>query len=158
MTDKKSGYLGNPNLKESGREQNFTKEQIKEYMKCAQDPNYFIKEYVKVVSLDEGLIPFELYDYQEDIVEKVHNNRFVIAKLPRQSGKSTTIVSYILHYILFNQSMTVGILANKQATSREILSRLKLAYEYLPLWLQQGIVEWNKGSIILENGDRKSVV
>ena len=154
MTDKKSGYLGNPNLKESGREQNFTKEQVKEYMKCAQDPNYFIKEYVKVVSLDEGLIPFELYDYQEDIINKVHNNRFVIAKLPRQSGKSTTIVSYILHYILFNQSMTVGILANKQATSREILSRLKLAYEYLPLWLQQGIVEWNKGSIILENGSK----
>ena len=154
MTDKKSGYLGNPNLKESGREQNFTKEQVKEYMKCAQDPTYFIKEYVKVVSLDEGLIPFELYDYQEDIINKVHNNRFVIAKLPRQSGKSTTIVSYILHYILFNQSMTVGILANKQATSREILSRLKLAYEYLPLWLQQGIVEWNKGSIILENGSK----
>ena len=154
MTDKKTGYLGNPNLKESGVEQNFTKHQVTEYMKCAQDPNYFIKKYVKVVSLDEGLIPFELYDYQEDIITKVHNNRFVIAKLPRQSGKSTTIVAYILHYILFNQSMTVGILANKQATAREILSRLRLAYEYLPLWLQQGIQEWNKGSILLENGSK----
>ena len=154
MTDKKTGYLGNPNLKEAGVEQNFTPAQVKEYIKCSQDPIYFVKKYVKVVSLDDGLIPFELYNYQEEIIDKVHNNRFVIAKLPRQSGKSTTIVSYILHYILFNQSMTVGILANKQATAREILSRLKLAYEYLPLWLQQGIMEWNKGSIILENGSK----
>ena len=154
MTNKKGGYLGNPNLKPGGVGIEFTKEQVQEYLKCSQDPIYFIKNYVKIVSLDEGLVPFELYDYQEDIVEKVHNNRFCIAKLPRQSGKSTTMVSYILHYILFNQSMNVAILANKQATAREILSRLKLAYEYLPLWLQQGIVEWNKGSIELENGSR----
>ncbi len=154
MTTKKHGYLGNENLKASGIEIEFTKEQVKEYIKCSQDPVYFVEKYVKVVSLDEGLVPFDMYDYQKDIVDKVHNNRFVIAKLPRQSGKSTTIVSYILHYVLFNQSMNVAILANKQATAREILSRLKLAYEYLPLWLQQGIVEWNKGSIELENGSK----
>ena len=154
MTTKKTGYLGNPNLKAEGVDINFTEEQVKEYMKCSQDPEYFIKKYIKVVSLDEGLVPFNLYDYQEEIVETIHNNRFVIAKLPRQSGKSTTVVSYILHYVLFNQSMNVAILANKQATAREILSRLKLAYEYLPIWLQQGIVEWNKGSLELENGSR----
>ena len=154
MTDKKGGYLGNPNLKPAGVGIEFTKEQVQEYLKCSQDPIYFIKNYVKIVSLDEGLVPFELYEYQENIVDTVHNNRFCIAKLPRQSGKSTTMVSYILHYILFNQSMNVAILANKQATAREILSRLKLAYEYLPLWLQQGIIEWNKGSIELENGSR----
>lgn len=154
MTDKKIGYLGNPNLKQEGIEIEFTKEQVAEYIKCSQDPEYFIEKYIKVVSLDEGLVPFNLYDYQKNIVKTVHNNRFVIAKLPRQSGKSTTVVSYILHYILFNQSMNVAILANKQATAREILSRLKLAYEYLPIWLQQGIVEWNKGSIELENGSR----
>ena len=154
MTNKKGGYLGNPNLKPAGVGIEFTKEQVQEYLKCSQDPIYFIKNYVKIVSLDEGLVPFELYEYQENIVNSVHNNRFCIAKLPRQSGKSTTMVSYILHYILFNQSMNVAILANKQATAREILSRLKLAYEYLPLWLQQGIVEWNKGSIELENGSR----
>ena len=154
MTSKKGGYLGNANLKPAGIGIEFTKEQVKEYMKCAQDPIYFIKKYVKVVSLDEGLVPFNLYDYQEEIVNAVHNNRFVISKLPRQSGKSTTMISYILHYVLFNQSMTVAVLANKQSTAREILSRLKMAYEYLPLWLQQGIVEWNKGSIELENGSR----
>ena len=154
MTSKKGGYLGNANLKPAGIGIEFTKDQVKEYMKCAQDPIYFIKKYVKVVSLDEGLVPFNLYDYQEEIVDAVHNNRFVISKLPRQSGKSTTMISYILHYVLFNQSMTVAVLANKQSTAREILSRLKMAYEYLPLWLQQGIIEWNKGSIELENGSR----
>ena len=154
MTDKKGGYLGNANLKPAGVGIEFTKDQVEEYMKCAQDPIYFIKKYVKVVSLDEGLVPFNLYDYQEEIVNAVHNNRFVISKLPRQSGKSTTMISYILHYVLFNQSMTVAVLANKQSTAREILGRLKMAYEYLPLWLQQGIIEWNKGSIELENGSR----
>ena len=148
------GYLGNPNLKASGVEIEFTEEQVKEYVKCAKDPVYFIKNYVKVVSLDKGLIPFNLYDYQEELLNIIHDNRFAIAKLPRQSGKSTTIVSYILHYVLFNQNMNVAILANKQSTAREILYRLKMAYEYLPLWLQQGIIEWNKGSIELENGSK----
>ena len=148
------GYLGNPNLKASGVEIEFTEEQVKEYVKCAKDPVYFIRNYVKVVSLDKGLIPFNLYDYQEELLNIIHDNRFAIAKLPRQSGKSTTIVSYILHYVLFNQNMNVAILANKQSTAREILYRLKMAYEYLPLWLQQGIIEWNKGSIELENGSK----
>ena len=154
MVVKQKGYLGNQNLKESGINIKFTEEQVKEYIKCASDPVYFIEKYIKVVSLDEGLIPFKLYDYQEDMIEKVHNNRFIIAKLPRQSGKSTTMVSYLLHYVLFNQNMNVAILANKQAVAKDILSRLQLTYEYLPLWLQQGIVEWNKGSIQLENGSK----
>lgn len=147
-------YLGNSNLKAAGVSINFSEKQIEEYMKCAQDPLYFIKNYVKIVSLDKGLIPFEPYDFQENMVRAVHSNRFVIAKLPRQSGKSTTMVSYLLHYILFNQNMSVAILANKLSTARELLGRLKLAYEYLPMWLQQGIVEWNKGSIVLENGSK----
>ena len=154
MSKKKEGYLGNSNLKAVGVSVGFNKKQVKEYIKCSNDPIYFIKKYIKVVSLDEGLVPFNLYDFQEEIVDKVHNNRFIIAKLPRQSGKSTTIIAYLLHYILFNQDMTVAVLANKQATAREILSRLKLAYEYLPLWIQQGIIEWNKGNIKLENGSK----
>ena len=148
------GYLGNQNLKPAGVEVPFSEEDVKEYVKCSQDPVYFIRKYIKIVSLDEGLIPFDLYDYQEDIIETVHANRFVIAKLPRQTGKSTTMVSYLLHYILFNQDVNVAILANKLATARELLHRLKLAYEYLPKWMQQGIVEWNKGSIELENGSK----
>jgi len=156
MADTKNSknYLGNPNLKATDVKIDWTKEQLEEYAKCSRDPIYFIQKYVKIVSLDKGLVPFELYDFQEEMVRTIHTNRFVIAKLPRQSGKSTTVTAYMLHYILFNQSVNVAILANKLSTARELLSRLKLAYEYLPKWLQQGVLEWNKGSIQLENGSR----
>ena len=156
MADTKNSknYLGNPNLKATDVKIDWTKEQLEEYAKCSRDPIYFIQKYVKIVSLDKGLVPFELYDFQEEMVRTIHTNRFVIAKLPRQSGKSTTVTAYMLHYILFNQSVNVAILANKLSTARELLSRLKLAYEYLPKWLQQGVLEWNKGSIQLENGSK----
>ena len=154
MSKKSTKYLGNSNLKAAGVNVNFSPEQIEEYIKCAQDPLYFIKNYVKIVSLDKGLVPFQPYDYQEEMIQTIHENRFVIGKLPRQTGKSTTIISYLLHYVLFNQSMSVAILANKLNTARELLGRLQLAYEYLPMWLQQGVVEWNKGSIVLENGSK----
>ena len=147
-------YLGNPLLKKSNVPVNWTKEQILEYQKCMENPIYFIKNYIKIVSLDEGLVPFEMYDFQEDIVDTIHDNRFTICKMPRQSGKSTTMVSYILHYVLFNPNMNVAILANKASTARDILGRLQLAYENLPKWLQQGVVSWNKGSVDLENGSR----
>jgi hypothetical protein len=152
--NKSQKYLGNSNLKAAGVNVNFSEKQIEEYVRCSQDPLYFIKHYVKIVSLDKGLVPFEPYEFQEEMIEAVHTNRFVICKMPRQSGKSTTMVSFLLHYILFNQNMSVAILANKLATARELLGRLKLAYEYLPIWLQQGVVEWNKGSIVLENGSK----
>ena len=147
-------YLGNPNLKKAFVTQEFTKEQILEYQKCMKDPQYFIETYIKIVSLDRGLISFDMYPFQKDMVGTFHNNRFSICKLPRQSGKTTTMVSYILHYVLFNENMNVAILANKAATARDILSRLQLAYENLPRWLQQGIMSWNKGSLELENGSR----
>ena len=151
---KRNGYLGNPNLKPEGEVIQFTKEQIEEYVKCAKDPVYFAEKYIKVIALDKGLVPFKLYDYQKTMIQTIHDNRFVIAKLPRQSGKTTTVTSYLLHYVLFNQSTNVAILANKQSTARDILAKLKLAYEYLPKWLQQGIKEWNKYSIVLENGSK----
>jgi len=147
-------YLGNPLLKAAGVEQEFTKEEVQEYIKCSQDPIHFIQNYVKIVSLDEGVVPFKMWDFQEETVRTMHKNRFVICKFPRQTGKSTTMISYILHYVLFNDNMNVAILANKLATARELLGRLQLAYENLPKWLQQGVVEWNKGSIELENGSR----
>jgi hypothetical protein len=147
-------YLGNPLLKKSNVPVEWTKNQILEYQKCMENPTYFIKNYIKIVSLDEGLVPFKMYDFQEDIIDTIHNDRFTICKMPRQSGKSTTMVSYILHYVLFNPNMNVAILANKAATARDILGRLQLAYENLPKWLQQGVVSWNKGSVDLENGSR----
>lgn len=147
-------YRDNPLLKKAGIEFEFTKEQLEEYVKCSNDPMYFTKNYVKIVTLDEGLAPFEPYEYQNKIIRTVHENRFVICKMPRQSGKTTTIVSYLLHYVLFNPDMNVAILANKQSTAIEILHRFKTAYENLPKWLQQGVFSWNKGSIELENGSR----
>ena len=147
-------YLGNPNLKKANVAQNFTKKQVAEFLKCAGDPVYFIQKYVRIVSLDEGVIPFKMYDFQEDMVSKFHNHRFNIAKLPRQSGKSTIVTSYLLWYVLFNANVNVAILANKAATAREMLQRLQLSYENLPKWLQQGILGWNKGSLELENGSK----
>jgi hypothetical protein len=147
-------YLGNPNLKKVGTEIQFTKEQIQEYLKCKEDPVYFARNYIKIISLDEGIVPFKMWDFQEELIEKFHEHRFNIAKLPRQTGKSTTCVSYLLHYILFNDNVNVGILANKLSTARDLLGRLQLAYEQLPLWIQQGIVVYNKGSMELENGSK----
>ena len=147
-------YLGNPNLKKANVAQEWTKGEVEEYTKCMKDPLYFIQTYIKIVSLDEGLIPFNLYDFQKEMVGTFHNNRFTICKLPRQSGKSTTIIAYLMHYILFNPMVSVAILANKAATARDLLGRLQLAYENLPKWLQQGVMTWNKGSLELENGSK----
>ena len=148
-------YLGNPNLKKVNTPIEFTKDQIIEYQKCAEDPIYFMETYIRIVSLDEGLVPFQMYDFQKHIVRTIHDNRFTICKLPRQSGKSTTTVSYLLHYALFNPNSNIAILANKSSTARDILSRVQLAYENLPKWMQQGVINWNKGNIELEN---KSVI
>ena len=147
-------YLGNPLLKKPNVPFDFTEEQIEEYIKCKDDPIYFIRNYMKIVHVDHGLVPFDLWNFQEDMVRTFYKDRFVICKMPRQTGKSTTIIAFLLHYVLYNQDVRVGILANKGATARELLGRLQLAYENLPLWFQQGIVEWNKGSIELENGSK----
>ncbi len=147
-------YLGNPNLKKANTAHEFTEEQVIEFVKCKQDPVYFAKNYIKIVSLDEGLTQFHPYDFQEKLIRNFHENRFNICKMPRQTGKSTTSVSYLLHYAVFNDSTNIGILANKAATARDLLSRLQTAYENLPKWMQQGIISWNKGSLELENGSK----
>jgi hypothetical protein len=147
-------YLGNPNLKNVGQTIEWTEESLQEYMKCKESPEYFIKNYVQIVHVDKGLVPFDLYPFQEEMIRTFHDKRFVICKMPRQTGKSTTIISFLLHYILFNDSVSIAILANKGSTARELLSRLQLAYEHLPKWLQQGVVIWNKGNIELENGSK----
>ena len=154
MLQSGNNYLGNPNLKRANVSVEWTENQVTEYTKCMDNPLYFIENYIKIVSLDEGLVPFKLYDFQKEMVGTFHSNRFTICKLPRQSGKSTTIIAYLLHYVLFNPSVNVAILANKAATARDLLGRLQLAYEHLPQWLQQGVMSWNKGSLELENGSK----
>lgn len=145
-------YLGNPRLKRAGVKTKMTQEQILEFKRCRHDIVYFIEKYMKIRHVDRGLIPFELYDYQKELLLHLKDNRYTITTTCRQAGKSTTTVAFFLHYIIFNSYKEVGILANKGATAKEILGRLKLAYEELPQWMQQGVETWNKGNIELENG------
>ncbi len=147
-------YLGNPNLKKANTLVEFDQEQIIEYVRCKNNPVYFSKNHVKIVTLDEGLKSFEPYDFQEKLINNFHDNRFNICKMPRQTGKSTTVISYLLHYLLFKDSVNIGILANKAATARELLGRLQTAYENVPKWMQQGVLSWNRGSLELENGSK----
>lgn len=147
-------YNSNSSLKGAGVQIQFTPEQITEYVKCSKDPIYFIDNYCYIVTLDDGLQPFKLYDCQKEKVDLIHNNRKVILMEGRQQGKTTTSAAYILWYTIFNDSKTVAVLANKAKTAQEILSRYQLMYENLPIWLQQGVTTWNKGDIELENGSK----
>ena len=146
------GYNGNVNLKRKGVSVEFSQEMVGEFIKCAQNPTYFAEKYIQIVHVDRGLIPIKLYDYQKEIVDKITNNRRVTVVTSRQAGKTTTAVAVILHYVLFNEHKTCALLANKGDAAREILDRIKIAYEALPKWLQQGVMEWNKGSVEFENG------
>jgi hypothetical protein len=147
-------YLGNPLLKKANTKIEFTEDQVLEWIKCAEDPVYFSKKYIQIVTLDHGLQSFDMYSFQEEMVNTFHKNRFTICKLPRQSGKSTVVVSYLLHYAIFNDNTNIAILANKASTARDLLTRLQTGYENLPKWLQQGVLSWNKGSLELENKSR----
>jgi hypothetical protein len=147
-------YLSNPLLKKANTPIEFSKEHIEQFIKCKKDPVYFAKNYIKIVSLDHGLVPFKMYKFQEKLIRNFHDNRFNVCKMPRQSGKSTTVVAYLLHYAIFNDNVNIAILANKASTARDLLGRLQLAYENLPKWMQQGVLIWNKGSLELENGSK----
>ena len=147
-------YLGNNLLKGLGVSHKYTKKEIQEYIKCANDPIHFLENYVKIVHVDEGLVNFKMYDYQKKLVEAITENRNVIVKTGRQVGKTTTTIGWLLHYVLFNKDKIVGILANKAITAREILGRIQTSYQHLPKFLQHGLKEWNKSSLELENGSK----
>ena len=150
----KSSYLGNSQLKQIGYRIDYTPEQILELQRCATDAIYFIENYCKIVSLDHGLVPFKLYECQKRKVRTILDNRKVILMEGRQQGKTITSAACILWYTLFSDNKTVAILANKAAAAREVMSRYQGMYENLPVWIQQGVREWNKGSIELENGSK----
>ena len=153
MTEIES-YQGNPNLKKANQQLDWDANSVKEMLKCSQDPVYFAETYMKIVSLDEGLVNFTLRDYQKEMLWAMKENRYCAFNLSRQSGKSITVCAFLLWYIIFNEAKEVAILANKGDTAREILGRIQLAYQYLPKWLQHGTTIWNKGSFELENGSK----
>ena len=154
MASPNDSYKANPLLKQRGVQIDFTREQVQEVIKCSQDPEYFLENYIKVISLDDGIVPFIPYPFQRKLIDSFHNNRFSICKLPRQSGKSVTVTAYLIHQALFRDNINIAILANKRETSFELMAKLQTSYENLPKWLQQGVLAWNKGSIELENGSR----
>jgi len=152
--DNVKGYKGNVLLKKTNQNIEFSQERVEEYLKCQMDPIYFAETYVKIITLNDGLQNFHPWDYQKNMIESFKDNRYTIVTTARQAGKSTTTCAYILWYIIFHPDKTVALLANKGDTAREILGRVQLAYQHLPKWLQQGVVEWNKGSFVLENNSR----
>lgn len=154
MTSFMKVYNSNPNLKAAGVQIEFEAWQLEEWIKCKLDPIYFIEQYIKIVTLDYGLQPMKMFEYQKEIVRCLFKNNRVLGVLPRQCGKTTTIAAFLVHYLIFNKDKFSAILANKASTAREILGRVQLSYEHLPKWLQQGVLEWNKGSFSLENGSR----
>lgn len=147
-------YQYNHLVKKDGVIQEWTQEQVLEYKKCMDDPAYFAERYVKIISLDRGLVPFHLYPYQRDMFKHFNDNRFSIVLACRQSGKSISSVAYLLWYAIFNSEKTIAILANKGATSREMLARITLMLENLPFFLQPGCKTLNKGSIDFSNNSR----
>ncbi len=147
-------YLGNPNVRGADIEHAWTKDELVEYNKCLRDPSYFALKYCKIIHLDKGLIPFELYPYQEQMFEQFNANRFNIVLACRQSGKSIAVVAYLLWYVIFKGEQVVGILANKEAIAREMLGRITLMLENLPFFLQPGCTVLNKRSIAFSNNSR----
>lgn len=147
-------YLGNALLKGPSVKIEYSKEQMEEYVKCSEDLEYFLTKYFYIRSLDKGPILFDLYDYQRRFLKEVRGSRFTICKFPRQTGKTSCVTGDILHMTQFTPDYKVAVLANKQKTATEILDRIKMAYERLPMWMKQGVVEWNKQSIKFENGSK----
>jgi hypothetical protein len=149
-----TSYHGNPNLKPLAYQHDFSKEEIAEYVKCKDDPVYFIENYVKIITLDKGLQPFKLYPCQKEKVKCIMDNRRVVLMEGRQQGKTVTSAACILHYTIFQEDKTVAIMANKSSAAREVLNRYQIMYENLPIWMQQGVKTWNKGDVELENNSK----
>jgi hypothetical protein len=150
----KEYYNSNINVKKDGIVEDWSEENILEYRKCMKDPVHFAKKYCKIISLDHGLVNFQLYPYQEQMFDNFAENRFNIVLACRQSGKSISVVCYLLWYAIFHPEKTVAVLANKGATSREMLGRITLMLENLPFFLQPGTRALNKGSIEFSNNSK----
>ncbi|AAD42422.1 MULTISPECIES: terminase large subunit domain-containing protein [Bacteria] len=150
--NKRSRYMGLPNLKRANIKTQWTREMVEEWKKCRDDIVYFAETYCAITHIDYGVIKVQLRDYQRDMLKIMSSKRMTVCNLSRQLGKTTVVAIFLAHFVCFNKDKAVGILAHKGSMSAEVLDRTKQAIELLPDFLQPGIVEWNKGSIELDNG------
>ena len=141
-------------IKKPYQREKFTKAELEELVKCTQDPKHFLLEHCYIQHPTKGRMKFDLYDYQERLVDVYHNNRFSIAMLPRQTGKSTCAAGYLLWYAMFNPDSTILIAAHKYSGAQEIMQRIRFAYETLPNFIRAGVTAYNKGSLEFDNGSR----
>jgi hypothetical protein len=147
-------FMGNSEIVPKNCQLPLTQEHVDEYTYCAYHPIYTIKRYFRIVSEDRGIIPFELYDYQVELVQNFFKYNRNIALQSRQSGKTTTVASCLLYYCIFNEDKTIGIISLKKSGAIEVLDRIKTMYLNLPTWLKPAVKKWNNGSIKFVNGCR----
>lgn len=145
-------YNGNSKIKKAGYPSRLTPERKEEIAKCSEDIIYFMRNYMKIRHVDKGIIPFDMYDFQEDIISLIEKERFTLITCARQVGKTTIVMAYICWYALFHGNKNIAILANKGKTAYGIMRKFKEIWSNLPLWMQIGVNEWNKSTCELENG------
>lgn len=132
----------------------FTDEHVRELAICAVDPIYFIDHYCWVQHPTKGKVRFKLFDYQRELIDCYHNNRYSINMLGRQMGKTACAAAYLVWRAMFMPDQTILIAAHKFAGAQEIMQRVRYTYETLPDFLKAGATSYNKGSIDFDNGSR----
>ncbi len=141
-------------IKKPYQKDGFTKNQLSEVMRCTFDPIYFIESYIKVQHPILGSQPLKLYDFQTDMVNGFHENRFVIGLTARQMGKTTTAAAYLLWRAMFVPDTKILIAANKMVSALEIMDRIRYGYEECPNFIRAGVTEYNKGTLSFDNGSK----
>ena len=134
-------YKSLPNIKRGYTKTNYTPEMKKEYLRCRDDILYFAEKYCVITHIDYGTIRVQLRQYQKDMLKLMHENRLQINNLSRQLGKTTVVGIFLAHFVCFNIDKPVGILAHKLSMSTEVLDRIKQVIEFLPDFLQPGVLE-----------------
>lgn len=146
-------YNGSRTMKKAFTKLPLTQAHADELIACMNDFQYFRRNYCKIVTRG-GILRPEPRDYQEEFENVLLEGELIASLQPRQSGKSVTIGTYLLWKALFTPNIIIGIAANKSSTAREILDKIKKIFVNMPIWMQQGLTVWNKGSIELENGTK----
>lgn len=153
----KKFYLGNQNLPAANSEFEYTPEMVKEIQKCKKNLLYFAENHFYIINLDEGKIKIKLHKFQKKMLRAFRDNNRVVVLASRQIGKTTQLTIFALWQACFNDVQKILIVANKESTAIEILSRIKLAYEGIPGYLKPGVVNWGKTEVQFDNGSSISI-